>query len=74
MKLYHEEKAYLEAFKNKVLNGAEINTEDLLEMVAQFEDVIEMTTVTVKIIDRLMNNIDRLKLENQKEVSPLKKD
>lgn len=74
MKLYHEEKAYLEAFKNKVLSDGEIGKEELLEMISKFEDVVEMTSVTVKIIDRLMNNIDRLKQESKKEVAALKKD
>ena len=73
MKLYHEEKAYLEEFKKKVNNDAEISKEELLEMIGKFEDVVEMTSVTVKIIDRLMNNIDRLKLDSQKEVATLKK-
>ncbi len=74
MKLYHEEKAYLAEFKSKVLTDAEISKEDLLEMISKFEDVVEMTSVTVKIIDRLMNNIDKLKLDSQKEIATLKKD
>ncbi|MAE87082.1 MAG: hypothetical protein CMB80_30395 [Flammeovirgaceae bacterium] len=73
MKLYHEEKAYLAEFKSKVLSDAEISKEELLAMITKFEDVIEMTSVTVKIIDRLMNNIDKLKLDSQKEVASIKK-
>ncbi|WP_258097696.1 hypothetical protein [Marinoscillum pacificum] len=74
MKLYHEEKAYLAEFKSKVLSDAEISKDDLMEMISKFEDVVEMTSVTVKIIDRLMNNIDKLKLDSQKEIASLKKD
>lgn len=73
MKLYHEEKEYLQAFKSKVMSDGEISKEDLLQMVEKFEDAIEMTSVTVKIIDRLMNNIDRLKQQAQQEASPVKK-
>lgn len=73
MKLYHEEKAYLKEFKKKVNSDVEITKEDLLEMITKFEDVVEMTSVTVKIIDRLMNNIDRLKQDSQKEVATIKK-
>ncbi len=73
MKLYHEEKAYLKEFKKKVNRDVEITKEDLLEMITKFEDVVEMTSVTVKIIDRLMNNIDRLKQDSQKEVATIKK-
>ncbi|WP_421869156.1 hypothetical protein [Marinoscillum sp.] len=73
MKLYHEEKAYLEAFKKKVTSDADISKEEIMEMITKFEDVVEMTTVTVKIIDRLMNNIDRLKQDTQKEIASIKK-
>ncbi|MEQ8471835.1 MAG: hypothetical protein RIC35_11645 [Marinoscillum sp.] len=74
MKLYHEEKEYLKAFKAKVMGDGEISKKDLLEIVEKFEDSIEMTSVTVKIIDRLMNNIDRLKLQAQQESTTVKKD
>lgn len=73
MKLYHEEKAYLAAFKSKVYSEADISKEELLEMVSKFEDVIEMTTVTVKIIDRLMTNIDKMKQQQLSEIAIVKK-
>ncbi|RED96191.1 hypothetical protein [Marinoscillum furvescens] len=61
MNLYHEEKAFLQAFKEKVLANQEMTKEELLEVAEKFEDMVEMTTVTVKIIDRLMQNYDKLK-------------
>lgn len=69
MNLYHEEKAFLQAFKEKVLADDDMTKEELLTMTEKFEDMIEMTTVTVKIIDRLMQNYDKLKQQLPKDMA-----
>lgn len=71
--LYHEEISFLQTFKEKVLSDGEFSREELLEIAERFEEMIEMTSVTVKIIDRLMNNHDRIKRENSLGYASVKK-
>lgn len=59
--LYHDEKDFLDKFRKKVSNNDSFSQDELLEIANRFDEMIEMTTVTVKIIDRLMINHDRLK-------------
>ncbi len=73
MTLYHEEKEFIDNFKAKVASGENITQADLIALTDKFEDMIEMTSVTVKIIDRLMQNQDRLKQQTSSELSSVKK-
>lgn len=63
MSLYHEEKAFIQKVKEKISADQPLDRVELLELVNRLEEMTEMTTVTVKIIDRLMKNYDQLKME-----------
>lgn len=63
MNLYHEEKAYLKKIRSRVQANESLSREELTELIDRFEEMTEMTSVTVKIIDRLMKNYDNLKQE-----------
>lgn len=70
MALYSEEKIFLNRFREKVLSKEPVSKQEMIEMTEKFEELIEMNTVTIKIIDRLMMNYDRLKQQvSQKESS-----
>jgi len=68
MVLYKDEKQFLDAFKEKVNRKEKINEEELEELINKFDDLLEMSSVSMRIIDRLMHNYDQLK----KEVTSLK--
>lgn len=64
MVLYQEEKIYIERLRNKIQNHDEVSTEELQELITKFEEMVEMSSVSIKIIDRLMHNYDMLKQHN----------
>lgn len=68
MTLYHDEKAFLEKFKEDIASGKDFTTNDLEEIADRLEEMIEMTSVTTKIIDRLMVNHDKLKSNNKMRI------
>lgn len=74
MTVYQEEKEYLRKFRERILSGKDISQEDILQLIDKFEEMTEMTSVTVKIIDRLMMNYDKLKQEVQKDEKKERKD
>jgi len=63
MVLYQDEKKYIETFKARVSGNEEISKEQLEELVGKYEDMMEMSSVTFRMIDRLMHNYDKLKQE-----------
>lgn len=63
MPLYHEEKNYLNAFREKLISQKAVSYEEILEITDKLEEMLEMNAVTIKIIDKLMINYDKLKQE-----------
>lgn len=74
MNLYHDEKAYLNKFRERIIANENIPARDILQLIDRFEEMTEMTSVTIKIIDRLMKNYDQLKQEVHKGHPTQKKD
>jgi hypothetical protein len=66
MVLYKDEKAFLDALRDKVAKNEKISPENLTELMDKFEDLLEMGSVSMRIIDRLMHNYDKLKKENNR--------
>lgn len=71
MTLYQDEKKYLEALKQKVADKKSVTQEELLELLDKFEDMVEMSSVSFRIIDRLMMNYDKLKSQFSEKVTKL---
>lgn len=63
MPLYNEERFYISRVKEKVTSSESISKDDLLELTEKYEELLEMNVVTIKIIDKLMINYDKLKRE-----------
>ena len=61
MTQYQEERKYLESFKTKVSHAEGISKNDLVEFMTNYEDLIEIASVSTRMIDRLMLNYDKLK-------------
>ncbi|WP_421895721.1 hypothetical protein [Marinoscillum sp.] len=64
MVLYQEEKKYVDSLRKSLVEDKEISTEKIEELLNKFEDMMEMTSVSIKMIDRLMQNYDKLKQQN----------
>ena len=64
MVLYQEEKKYVDSLRKSLAEDKEISTEKIEELINKFEDMMEMTSVSIKMIDRLMQNYDKLKQQN----------
>ncbi|VXD12256.1 conserved hypothetical protein [Marinoscillum sp. 108] len=64
MVLYQEEKKYVDSLRKSLAEDNEISKEKIEELLNKFEDMMEMTSVSIKMIDRLMQNYDKLKQQN----------
>lgn len=64
MVLYQEEKKYVDSLRKSLAEDNEISKERIEELLNKFEDMMEMTSVSIKMIDRLMQNYDKLKQQN----------
>ncbi len=56
MSVLQEEKTFLLGFKEKLVSNNDLSKEELLEMCHQFEETIELASVSMKIINRLRLN------------------
>ncbi|MEO9476313.1 MAG: hypothetical protein ABJG41_12285 [Cyclobacteriaceae bacterium] len=54
--ILEEEKHFIDSFKEKLNSDQQLSKEDLLAMCTQFEDTIELASVSMKIINRLRVN------------------
>lgn len=61
MVLYQKEREYITELQQKLATNSNLSTEEIQELIEKFEDMMEMCNVSVKIIDRLMHNYDKLK-------------
>jgi hypothetical protein len=60
----HEEKLLINNFKEKLTANKNLSKDELLAMCTQFEDTVELATVSMKIINRL--RVNYLKLQTEK--------
>lgn len=72
MVLYNEEKKYIEALRTKIQSGEDISRSQMEELLSKFEEMMEMSSVSIKMIDRLMLNYDKLKRQNSQVAAPSK--
>ncbi|MEP0367629.1 MAG: hypothetical protein ABJN36_07410 [Cyclobacteriaceae bacterium] len=54
--ILEEEKHFIDSFKEKLNSNQQLSKDDLLAMCTQFEDTIELASVSMKIINRLRVN------------------
>ncbi|MEP4531761.1 MAG: hypothetical protein ABJ004_01655 [Cyclobacteriaceae bacterium] len=54
--ILQEERLLIDSFKEKMNSNQQLSKEDLLAMCTQFEDTIELASVSMKIINRLRVN------------------
>lgn len=56
MTLLEEEKKILQNFKQKLSLDRELNKQELLQLTEKYDDLIEIASVSIKIIDNLVAN------------------
>lgn len=70
MSLYHEEKHYLSQFRDRLKANEPVTYQEMIEMTDKLEEMMEVNAVTIKIIDKLMMNYNKLKQEIVQKHAP----
>lgn len=55
-----EEKQFIHSFKKKLVSNNDLTREELFKLCTQFEDTVELASVSMKIINRLRTNYSKL--------------
>lgn len=69
MSLYEDERTFLQQLQERVKTGGEISQEETVQLLEKFEEMIDITSVSMRIIDRLRMNYDRLKQDKSRLTS-----
>lgn len=67
-----EERLLIQGLKSKLASGEKFTSKDLSNLVDQFEDAIDLASVSMKIIDRMRINYSHLRAAPQKATASAK--
>lgn len=67
-----EERALIQTLKDQLASGQNLTTEDLSNLFDQFEDTIDLASVSMKIIDRMRVNYSHLRVAPQNATATAK--
>ena len=67
-----EERALIQIMKNKLSSGRQFSTDELSSLIGQFEDTVDLASVSMKIIDRMRVNYSHLRATPQNATASAK--
>jgi hypothetical protein len=60
----YQERQLIQILKGKIEAGESLTSEEILDVIDQFEETVELAAVSMKIIDRMRVNYSHLKVSN----------